>query len=62
MKDGLLLRTVHKIDRISDISPVVDPAFYGTDVAVRSIEDVIEELSYENKDYLVELNNLRKSI
>ena len=62
MKDGLLLRTVHKIDRISDISPVVDPAFYGTDVTVRSIEDVIEELSYENKDYLVELNNLRKSI
>lgn len=27
MKDGLLLRTVHMIDRISDISPVVDPAF-----------------------------------
>lgn len=27
MKDGMLLRTVHKIDYISDISPVSDPAF-----------------------------------
>ena len=62
MKDGLLLRTVHMIDRISDISPVVDPAFYGTDVTVRSMDDTIAELSGENKDYLNELNNLRKSI
>ena len=50
MKDGLLLRTVHMIDRISDISPVVDPAFYGTDVTVRSMDDTIAELSGENKD------------
>jgi HK97 family phage prohead protease len=62
MKDGLLLRTVHMIDRISDISPVVDPAFYGTDVTVRSMDDTIAELSGENKDYLNEINNLRKSI
>lgn len=62
MKDGILLRTVHKIDRISDISLVSDPAFYGTDVTVRSMDDVIAELSGENKDYLNELNNLRKSI
>lgn len=62
MKDGLILRTVHKIDRITDISPVIDPAFYGTDVTVRSMDDAIAELSGENKDYLIELNNLRKSI
>ena len=62
MKDGLLLRTVHMIDRISDISPVVDPAFYGTDGTVRSMDNTIAELSGENKDYLNELNNLRKSI
>lgn len=62
MKGGLLTRTVHKIDRISDISPVSDPGFYGTDVTVRSMDDVITELSEENKDYLIELNNLRKSI
>lgn len=62
MRDGLLTRTVHRIDRITDISPVSDPAFYGTDVTVRCIDDVIAELSSENSDYLIELNNLRKSI
>ena len=62
MKDGLLRRTVHKVDRVTDISPVSDPAFYGTDVTVRSMDDVITELSEGNKEYLIELNNLRKSI
>lgn len=62
MKDGLLTRTVHRIDRIIDISPVSDPAFFGTDVTVRSMDDMIAELSGDNKEYLVELNNLRKSI
>lgn len=62
MKDGLLTRTVHRIDRITDISPVSDPAFFGTDVTVRSMDDMIAELSGDNKEYLVELNNLRKSI
>lgn len=62
MKDGLLTRTVHRIDRITDISPVSDPAFFGTDVTVRSMDDMIAELSGENREYLVELNNLRKSI
>lgn len=62
MKDGLLTRTVHRIDRITDISPVSDPAFFGTDVTVRSMDDMIAELSGDNREYLVELNNLRKSI
>lgn len=62
MKDGLLTRTVHRIDRITDISPVSDPAFFGTDVTVRSMDDMIAELSGKNRDYLIELNNLRKSI
>lgn len=62
MKDGLLTRTVHRIDRITDISPVSDPAFFGTDVTVRSMDDMIAELSGDGRDYLIELNNLRKSI
>ena len=45
-----------------DKTKVVDPAFYGTDVTVRSMDDTIAELSGENKDYLNEINNLRKSI
>lgn len=62
MKGGLLTRVVHKIDRITDVSPVSDPAFYGTDVTVRSMDDMISELSEGSKDYLNELNNLRKLI
>lgn len=62
MKNGLLIRTVHKIDMITDISPVSDPAFFGTDVTVRSMDDMIAELNPKNKDYLIELNNLRKQI
>lgn len=62
MKDGLLTRTVHKIDRITDISPVSDPAFFGTDVTVRSMNEMIAELSPDNNKYLIELNNLRKQI
>lgn len=62
MKDGLLTRTVHKIDRITDISPVSDPAFFGTDVTVRSMDEMIAELTPDNNKYLIELNNLRKQI
>lgn len=62
MKDGLVLRTVHRIDRITDISPVADPAFFGTDVTVRSMDDMIAELDSGSKEYLIELNNLRKQI
>lgn len=60
-KDGLLLRTVHKIDRISDISPVADPAFYGTDVFVRSLEEMEAETVSVN-DYLKHIDELKKLI
>lgn len=60
-KDGMLLRVVHEIDYISDISPVSDPAFFGTDVTVRSIEGV-EKLLNANSDYLFEIENLEKLI
>lgn len=61
-KDGLLLRRVHRIDRISDVSPVSDPAFYGTDVTVRSIDTVNHLLSEPNDDYLTHIINLEKLI
>lgn len=58
-KDGdLLLRTVHKIDRLFDIAIVADPAYFGTDVTTRSLE----YLETPNTDYLIQLNNLRKFI
>lgn len=61
-KDGMLLRTVHKIDHISDVSPVSDPAFYGTDVTVRSLDSIESLLPQPNKDYLTDINNLEKLI
>lgn len=60
-KDGLLLRTVHKINRISDISPVADPAFYGTDVIVRNLEKMEAEAVPAN-DYLKHIDELKKLI
>lgn len=60
-RGGLLVRTVHTIDRISDVSPVSDPAFYGTDVTVRSIDDIERELSGE-EEYITNINNLEKLI
>lgn len=41
--DGSLLREVTKLDRMYDISIVTDPAYFGTDVTVRSVEGLIEE-------------------
>lgn len=60
-RGGLLVRTVHTIDRISDVSPVSDPAFYGTDVTVRSIDDIERELNGE-EEYITNINNLEKLI
>lgn len=60
-KDGILLRSVCEIDYISDISPVSDPAFFGTDVTVRSIEGV-EQLLNTNSNYLFEIEKLEKLI
>ena len=74
-KGGTLYRTVHKIDRISDISLVADPAFYGTDVTVRSLEEIEtetpEEIDADSEekpddvypnDYLKHINELKKLI
>lgn len=36
--DGMLLRSVMKLDFMSDVSVVSDPAYMGTDVSVRSLE------------------------
>lgn len=58
--DGLLYRIVHKIDRISDISIVSDPAYFGTDVTLRSLEEI--DLTLFDNHYKEQINNLRKFI
>jgi len=62
MDGGMLLRTVHAIDYISDVSPVSDPAFFGTDVTIRSIEDIEMQLTGQNRDYLKHIQELEKRI
>ncbi|EOA55591.1 HK97 family phage prohead protease [Bacteroides sp. HPS0048] len=61
-KNGMLLRIVHKIDRIADVSPVSDPAFYGTDVTVRSMDDIEAMIRNKDNDYLTQLATLKNLI
>lgn len=58
--DGILQRDVDKIDRMFDVSLVGDPAYFGTDVNVRSLDSFFEEPVDES--YKEEINNLRKFI
>lgn len=55
--DGVLLRRVHKIDYIGDISIVANPAYMGTDVNVRSLNDSFE---HPDESYKKEIEELRK--
>ena len=56
--DGILLRKVHKIDIIRELSIVACPAYMGTAVNVRSIESSFEPSEY--KQEVEELRNLIK--
>lgn len=40
LDNGLYERTINKIDRLYDVSPVYDPAYKETSVALRSLEAV----------------------
>lgn len=59
--DGILLRSVKKIDRMFDISVVSDPAYMGTDVAVRSLDQYFEAPNEGYKDEVSELRKLLNS-
>ena len=58
--DGILLREVNKIKGMFDVSPVSDPAYFGTDVNVRSLDSYFDEPKDES--YKVEVENLRSII
>lgn len=38
-EDGTYIRTIKKFDRLYDVSPVFEPAYFGTEVKCRSFED-----------------------
>lgn len=59
-RDGLLIRTVNKIDKLFDISIVSDPAYFGTDVTVRSLEGCLQ---YDkDNSYQIKIEKLRTQI
>ena len=59
-RDGLLIRTVTKIDKIFDVSIVSDPAYFGTDVTLRSLEIHLQPAKSDN--YQIEIEKLRTQI
>lgn len=61
-RGDILVRTIHKIDALFDVSIVADPAYFGTDVTVRHIDDVLLGLNQPDNEYKNELNNLRRLI
>ena len=59
--DGSLLREVSKLDRMYDISVVTDPAYFGTDVTVRSLDGFID-IPPQDESYKKDIENLRSLI
>jgi HK97 family phage prohead protease len=70
LDDGMVLRTINKIERLYDVSPVYDPAYYGTSVELdrRGYDELLErekkdreekeaELKDEIADYYTELRS-----
>lgn len=70
LDDGMVLRTINKIERLYDVSPVYDPAYYGTSVELdrRGYEELLEreekdreekeaKLKAEIADYYTELRS-----
>lgn len=59
--DGSVLREVIKFDRMYDVSPVSDPAYFGTDVTVRSFDGFWDE-PQQGESYKKDVENLRSLI
>lgn len=59
-EDGLLLREVNRLNRMYDVSVVVDPAYFGTDVNVRSLDVYFEEP--QDESYKEDAESLRSLI
>lgn len=59
--DGSMLREVSKLDKMYDVSVVTDPAYFGTDVTVRSLDGLIDE-SPKDESYKQDIADLRSLI
>ena len=59
--DGKLYRTIKKIDRIWDCSPVLEPAYSKTEVSCRSLDKFLED-EQKSKELKEKYNKLRDEI
>ena len=59
-EDGVLLREVKRLNRMYDVSVVTDPAYFGTDVNVRSLDSYFEEP--QDESYKKDVEDLRSLI
>ena len=59
--DGSMLREVNKLDRMYDVSPVSDPAYFGTDVTVRNLDGFLNEPP-QGESYKKDAESLRSLI
>ncbi len=58
--DGVVVRQIHKIKRLYDVSPVTFPAYLDTDVAMRSLEKYKTEA--RNHGFKFEIDNCRRRL
>ena len=62
-RDGVIIRTIHKVKRLFDVSPVTYPAYPDASVGVRSLENFLNkrgassEIKELHKEQLEKLRN-----
>lgn len=61
-KNEPAVRTIMKVERLYDVSPVVNPAYPDTSVAKRSLQHRLEEEEKEAKAYLVNVMKRKHEI
>jgi HK97 family phage prohead protease len=69
--DGRIIRTIVKVNRLFDVSPVTFPAYPDTDVAKRSLEEwreenkedeKIEEDVFDTLEYYEKMNDIQSKL
>lgn len=60
-EDGMLMREVNRMNRMFDVAPVSDPAYFGTEVCIRSLDPYYEE-PHQGETYMEDVKNLRSLI
>ena len=58
--DGTYVRTIRKFDRLFDVSPVFEPAYFGTDVSCRSFEEFKAEEERKEAEAKAEAERLEQ--